>query len=79
MSVTQMPVLNEEEKEFISSKLLMAEISHLRIRITYIENGEKLQAKGRIKEVDIYWQWVILRNEEETEVRFENLIDVFIL
>ena len=73
------PELDEQEQEIINAKLLMAEVSHLQIEITYYNAGFISKAKGRIKEVDRYWKLLLLRNEENTEVRTENLLDVTIL
>jgi|GEM_PF-7007996 len=73
------PELDEQEIEIINGKILMAEVSHLQIEITYYNDGTILKAKGRIKEVDRYWNLLLLRNEENTEVRTENLLDVTIL
>ena len=73
------PVLDEQEKEEINAKLKMAQISYSRIEITYFRNGEKQKATGRIKELDTFWHLLLLRNEENTEVRIEDILDVFIL
>jgi len=73
------PELDEQETEIINGKILMAEVSHLQIEITYYSDGTILKAKGKIKEVDRYWNLLQLRNKEITEVRTENLLDFTIL
>jgi len=73
------PELDEQEIEIINGKILMAEVSHLKIGITYYNDSFILKDKGRIKEVDRYWNLLLLRNEEKTEIRTENLLDVTIL
>ena len=74
------PYLDDQQKEAISTKLLIAENSHLLLEITYYEDGQILTAKGRFNKLDRINKFLVIRNREcSIAVKIENLLDVFIL
>lgn len=73
------PHLDDQQKEAISTKLLIAENSYLLLEITYYEDGQILTAKGRFHKLDRLNGVVMLRGPGCSKVPLENLLDVFIL
>jgi hypothetical protein len=67
------PILDDQEKAAINSKLQQALQNDLEVEIKYYENKQFKTAAGRIDKVDINQRYIIISNKKIT---FKNLLEL---
>lgn len=69
------PILDDQQKEEINTKLLMAVVNGLTVELKYYDNNDFYKAKGKITNVNRQNKYINIAGQH---LPFENIIDVWI-
>ncbi|KNE19026.1 YolD-like family protein [Virgibacillus pantothenticus] len=71
----EMPILDEQQKEEINNKLLMAVANDLTVELKYFDNHDFYKVKGKITSINKQNKYISIAGQH---LPFENIIDVWI-
>ncbi|KNE22492.1 YolD-like family protein [Virgibacillus pantothenticus] len=71
----KMPILDEQQKEEINNKLLMAVANDLTVELKYFDNHDFYKVKGKITSINKQNKYISIAGQH---LLFENIIDVWI-
>lgn len=71
------PILDDQEKDIINSKLQQALKSDLIVKLKYYKNKRFEFVSGKIRAVNSYQDLLVIKNSEEREkIKLNDLIDI---
>ena len=73
------PDLDEQIYEILNYKIKEAIKKEIRVKITYYQDKDYKTVKSYLKKYDSYQKKLILRNENPSQIAFQDIIDISLL